>query len=214
MSVMLGAGGRVLLGAGGMVATDPACCCGGCTTCGDRLTAVFSGTSGTACLEDFEWPMGLTVVSDLGGGVTLYNWDAFNDGGNAGGINCVDGPPIQVVAQCESGGANFWTLVASVNNITIFSATGSGGFPLGTPIFNATGAGQAIITCGGVWGSCCSFFGACYGCAAMPGGLPGGMGSDQCTVLIAGLSGPGTPATFNGDHSTCNPTPCAPGTDC
>ncbi len=33
MSVFLGAGGKVLLGTGGKVATSSDCCCGGCTFC-------------------------------------------------------------------------------------------------------------------------------------------------------------------------------------
>ncbi len=168
----------------------------GCVTCGDRLTAVFSDTSEDN-LNNYSWPLGLTCLTDLGGGATLFNWDGANDAGpfNVGGIN--------VVVQCNSGGG--WTIEAGA----AFSAFGIGSLPLGIPITNA--GGTVTITCGGAWGACCvNDFAVCYGCnAGIPCNMPGGMGQEQCEVLLA--SDIGFATTFQGDHVTCADDPCGAG---
>lgn len=179
------------------------CCAEGCTFCGDRLTAVFTGLMGGACLETYEWPMGLICVTDLGGGEILYRWEAFADGGIGGPISCLDFNLVQVSAQCDTvvGG---WALVAQVNGITVFGASGPGGFPTSVPIPNTSGSGSATVVCGGSWGVCCDTdFNTCYGCQTVCG-QPGGMGPDQCTILL----GASFSAVYQGDHSTCATDPC------
>ncbi len=155
--------------------------------------------------------MGLINIADLGGGVLQYTWVAFDDGGSAGGIPCLSGgSSIQVIAQCTADSG--WTFAVFVDGVGTFAAGGTGSFPLGTPIPNTgIGGGSVTLSCGGSWGACCAggppFF-ACYGCTDPVSGLPGGMGPEQCEVLINDLTGH---AVFQGDHSKCSDDPCGVG---
>ncbi len=201
--------GQVLLGEDGHVAYSADCCCagGGCSSCGDRLTATFSGVADSFCAGDYEWPMGMIQ------GAPIFGYSAYVDGGT-GAVPCLgfDGA-VEIDINCEDGGG--WFINASDGATTFFSSTSfSGSLPIGIPISNdLINGGTITLACGGGWGSCCGInvpgvAEVCLNCADGSSGLPGGVGQVQCETLLGSNFYPTFGAFWNGDHSTCATAPC------
>lgn len=77
MPVMLGAGGKVLLGPGGKVATNSACCCGGCP-CNKTVTiTVTFSVDDTSAGCDFHASKTETLVSGDAVNLCAHGWGPF-----------------------------------------------------------------------------------------------------------------------------------------
>lgn len=194
---------------------DPNPCSSGTCGCGSRMTATFSGVSSAACLLSFtNWPLG-RIVSGFWGNL----WVGFYDPRSAY-YSCSTFPSssddcANVQVRCSDDGSGWSVTVDDCVGSAYFSAFGTGSIPIGTPINNAlTAGGEVVLTCGGVWGTCCACCAdvcggtICFGCPDFLG-VSGGMGEAQCENLNSWFYPDcTTAATWNGDGSVCIPTPC------
>ncbi len=184
------------------------CAGGGCSSCGDRLTATFSGVADSFCAGSYSWPLGQIVA------VSPFVYAAYVDGGSAD-VPCpgFGSGGVQINISCEDGGG--WHIDVSFEGTTYFvSDSFSGSLPIGVPIDNdLVNGGTMTLTCGGEWGSCCGInvpavSEVCLNCAYTVTGLPGGIGQVQCESLLAAAFYPTFGTRWNGDHVGCDPPPC------